>query len=143
MWTDRSHNAVVAEKDARIAELKAALAVTETRYAGAVAEIAAYREERREAQRAAVTQAQTAQTETRERSQLTTAIREQARGPDGTVDPRLVNHFRGVANQLRLEGATVEEIIERIGQWRTTEPGGADAMTIAQVLAAAAEGTQH
>jgi hypothetical protein len=57
----------------------------------------------------------------RERSKLTQAIRDQARQPDGSIDPRLVNHFRREANRLLNSGAKEKDVIEQISQWQTTE----------------------
>lgn len=58
---------------------------------------------------------------TNEKSRLTTAIRDLARQPDGSIDRRLLSHFRGQANQLRREGKDTDAIIEALGEWQTTE----------------------
>lgn len=55
------------------------------------------------------------------RSKLTQAIRDNARLPDGTIDRRLVSHFRGEANKLMNQGVKEAEVIESLGQWQSTE----------------------
>jgi hypothetical protein len=72
------------------------------------------------------------------RSKLTQAIRDNARMPDGTIDRRLVSHFRGQANRLINEGMGVEEVIESLGTWQTTERD--DAMTADKIVAAFNDG---
>lgn len=55
------------------------------------------------------------------KSKLTTAIRDQARLPDGSIDRRLLSYFRGEANRLMRSGMREDVIIESLGQWQTTE----------------------
>lgn len=55
------------------------------------------------------------------KSKLTTAIRDQARLPDGSIDRRLLSYFRGEANRLMREGMAESDIIDSLGQWQTTE----------------------
>lgn len=61
------------------------------------------------------------------KSKLTQAIRDNARGPDGTIDRRLVGHFRTEANKLLRQGVSEDEVIASLSQWQTTER--ADQMT--------------
>lgn len=67
------------------------------------------------------------------RSKLTEAIREQATLPDGTIDPRLLNHFRARANSLRRQGKKEGEIIEAIGIWQVTGKGESE-MTVDAIV---------
>jgi hypothetical protein len=54
-------------------------------------------------------------------SKLTQAIRDNARGPDGTIDRRLVNHFRTEANKLLRQNMDEDAVIESLSTWQTTE----------------------
>lgn len=69
-----------------------------------------------------------------QRSKLTQTIRDLARQPDGTIDRRLLSHFRGEANKLQRDGKTVDEIITDISTWQTTERGE-DALTVEAMIA--------
>lgn len=57
----------------------------------------------------------------RQRSRLTQAIREQARMPNGSIDQRLLAHFRAVANQRLNDGQDIEDVIAGLSEWDTTE----------------------
>lgn len=72
---------------------------------------------------AAVKAVAAAQLEARapKRSKLTQAIRDNARMPDGTIDRRLVNHFRAEANKQLNKNVKEEDVIASLSQWQTTE----------------------
>lgn len=69
------------------------------------------------------------------KSKATEVIRDAARGPDGRVDQRLVNHLRGQYNRLIREGSDADDALEAIQQWQTTE--GDTRLNAAQMLVAA------
>lgn len=73
----------------------------------------------------------------RKRSKLTQAIRDNARMPDGTIDRRLVNHFRSQANALLNQGMKEPQVIESLSQWQTTER--ADQITADRMVAMAGD----
>lgn len=59
----------------------------------------------------------------REASKLTRAIRDLARQPDGSIDPRLIRHFRSRANELLSDGAErdTDAVINELGSWDTSD----------------------
>lgn len=61
------------------------------------------------------------ETKAPKRSKLTQAIRDNARMPDGTIDRRLVNHFRAEANKQLNKNVKEEDVIASLSQWQTTE----------------------
>lgn len=71
---------------------------------------------------------------TPKRSRLTRAIRDQARQPDGTIDRRLLSHFRGEANKLLRQHKKEEDIIESLSTWQTTE--NADQISVEKIVSA-------
>jgi hypothetical protein len=58
---------------------------------------------------------------TRGQSALTTAIRDLSRQADGSIDQRLVNHFRQRANELERDGMAVDDVISTISVWDDSE----------------------
>lgn len=67
-----------------------------------------------------------------QRSQLTQAIREQARMPDGSLDRRLLDFLRAKANALILDATSdgsgvtdelIRDVIGRIQSWESSEHG--------------------
>lgn len=110
-WVSRTmYDAIVAAKDVNIAGLRREI----VRLSGDLT-VANARVVSLEAAQQVVASAK------RERSKLTQAIRDQSRQPDGSIDPRLVNHFRREANRLLNSGSKEKDVIEQISQWQTTE----------------------
>lgn len=145
--SDQRMGAMLTQRDETIRTLEAEREDLATQYADVWAEVRALKPQLATAEARIELQAATILSFTREsalraeleakmpaaRSKLTDAIREQARQPDGRIDPRLVAHFRGEANKLLRQNKDVDEVIEMLGEWQTTET--TDQPTVERIVA--------
>lgn len=117
-----AHDQVVAVADKRYSDLQEVVATLREQKSAASVTI-----QRLTDDLAAAREALAARPAQPRRSKLTQAIRDNARMPDGTIDRRLVGHFRSEANKLLRQNVKEEDVIASLSNWQTTER--ADQMT--------------